>query len=175
MMETSTDDPVLARIGSSLFRLRRAWARPDLVKKLREQAPGPRPLQLSNLMVVSAVGRLGAHGEVTVGAVAERLEVDPSTASRLVGHAIDAGLVSRRPSTADARRADLQLTGAGRRVLESADRHRNAYVAKVMESWPETDRREFARLLAAFTEGVCNDPMDPDDVSEIFSDAESAP
>ena len=174
-METSTDDPVPARIGSSLFRLRRAWARPDLVKKLREQAPGPRLLQLSDLMVVSAVGRLGAHGEVTVGAVAERLEVDPSTASRLVGHAIDADLVSRRPSTADARRADLQLTGAGRRVLKSADRHRNAYVAKVMESWPETDRREFARLLAAFTEGVCNDPMDPDDVSEIFSDAESAP
>lgn len=174
-MDTPTDDPVLSQIGSSLFQLRRVWARPDLMRKIREQTPGSRPLQLSNLMVVSVVGRLGERGaEVTIGAVAERLEIDPSTASRLVGHAIDAGFVSRRPSSADARRANLQLTEAGRRVLESADRHRNAYVAGAMRSWPESDRREFARLLAAFAEGVCPDPMHPDRISEIFSDAENA-
>lgn len=173
-METSADDPVLSRIGNSLLRLRRFWARPDLVRRVREQTPG-RPLQLSNLMVVSAVGRLGAlGGEVTVGAVAERLEIDPSTASRLVGHAIDAGFVSRRASAADARRADLQLTEGGRRVLEAADRHRNAYIAKVMRSWPESDRAEFARLLTAFAEGVCAEPMDPESLADIFSEAESA-
>ena len=173
-METSTDDGVLSQIGSSLFQLRRVWARPDLMRKVREQTPGSRPLQLSNLMVVSAVGRLSAHGEVTIGAVAERLDVDPSTASRLVGHALEAGFVSRRASAADARRADLQLTEAGRRVLDSADRHRNAYVAQIMESWPESDRREFARLLTAFAAGISGDPMDPARISEIFSEAESA-
>ncbi len=174
-METSADDAVLARIGSSLLRLRRAWARPDLVRKVARQTPGDRPLQLSNLMVVTAVGRLGDKGgEVTVGAVAERLEIDPSTASRLVGHAIDAGFVSRRASASDARRADLQLTEAGERVLESADRHRNAYVARVMRDWPEADRREFARLLTAFTEGVCAEPMDAEDLREIFSRAQDS-
>jgi len=174
-METSADDPVLSQIGSSLLRLRRFWGRPDLVRRLREQTPGRRPLQLSNLMVVSAVGRLGAlGGEVTVGAVAERLEIDPSTASRLVGHAIDAGFVSRRASAADARRADLQLTESGRRVLEAADRNRNAYIDRVMRDWPESDRREFARLLTAFAEGVCAEPMTPESLAEIFSEAENA-
>ncbi|MEO5877942.1 MAG: MarR family transcriptional regulator, partial [Streptosporangiaceae bacterium] len=88
-METALDDPVLAEIGIALFHLRRVWAKPDLMRKVREQTPGSRPLQMSNLMVVSAVNRLGegAGTEVTVGAVAERLEIDPSTASRLVGHA----------------------------------------------------------------------------------------
>src|SRR5687768_5356375 len=125
VMETALDDPVLAEIGIALFHLRRVWAKPDLMRKVREQTPGSRPLQLSNLMVVSAVNRLGtgAGTEVTVGAVAERLEIDPATASRLVGHAIDAGFISRRPSPADARRANLQLTDAGRRVMEAAERH----------------------------------------------------
>ncbi|WP_106397359.1 MarR family winged helix-turn-helix transcriptional regulator [Actinocorallia populi] len=174
-MQTSADDSVPSRIGSSLLRLRRVWARPDLVRKVGEQTPGSRPLQLSNLMVVTAVGRLGAcGGEVTVGAVAERLEIDPSTASRLVGHAIDAGFVTRRPSTSDARRADLQLTETGLRVLESADEHRNAYVSRVMRTWPEADRREFARLLTAFTEGVCAEPLDSGDLCEIFSRVEDS-
>ncbi|GAA3222646.1 MarR family winged helix-turn-helix transcriptional regulator [Actinocorallia longicatena] len=168
-------DPVLEQIGRALFHLRRVWARPDLMRKVREQTPGSRPLQLSNLMVVSAVTRLGeGGGEVTVGAVAERLEIDPSTASRLVGHAIDAGFVSRRPSVADARRANLQLTDAGKRVMESADRHRHAYLQALMADWPEEERNEFCRLLTRFTDAMANDPMDPSRISEIFEDAENA-
>lgn len=170
-----TDDPLLSQIGTSLFRLRRVWARPDLMRKVGAQNPGPKPLQLSNLMVVTAVGRLGEAGaEVTIGAVAERLEVDPSTASRLVGHAIDAGYVSRRASASDARRADLRLTEPGRRVMESAERHRSAYLAEIMRSWPESDRVEFARLLTAFADAISGDPMDPSRISEIFSEAEGA-
>lgn len=173
-METAADDPLLSQIGTSLFRLRRVWARPDLMKKVGAQTPGDRPLQLSNLMVVSAVGRLGEAGaEVTIGAVAERLEVDPSTASRLVGHAIDAGFVSRRASASDARRADLRLTEAGHRVMDSAERHRSAYLAEIMRTWPESDRVEFARLLGAFADAISGDPMDPSRISEIFTDAES--
>ena len=130
-------DPALTEIATALFHLRRVWAKPDLMKRIRAQTsagPDGRPLQLSNLMVVNAVAALTAAAErpecaarrreVTVGAVAERLEIDPSTASRLVGHAIDAGLVSRRPSPIDARRANLGLTEAGRRVKRVSDRSR---------------------------------------------------
>src|SRR5258707_605023 len=91
-------DPVLNEIGQAVFHLRRVWAKPSLMRKIREQTAGSRPLQMSNLMVVHAVAGLGTETvdeigcEVTVGAVADRLEIDPSTASRLVGHAIDAGL-----------------------------------------------------------------------------------
>jgi len=175
MAEDSTTDPVLAEIGTAMFQLRRLWARPDLMRKIREQTPGSRPLQMSNLMVVYAVSGLAVEAgvEVTVGAVAERLEIDPSTASRLVGHAIDAGLVSRRPSPLDARRANLQLTDAGERVKQVAHRWRMAYFAELMSGWTEAERAEFARLLLRFSEAAANAPMDPNGIGQIFKEAEA--
>ncbi|GAA1571962.1 hypothetical protein GCM10009678_63300 [Actinomadura kijaniata] len=173
------DDPVLNDIALALFHLRRVWAKPDLMKRIRAQTsggPGGRPLQLSNLMVVHAVAALSdcADGpEVTVGAVAERLEIDPSTASRLVGHAIDAGLVSRRPSPMDARRANLGLTDAGARVKQVAERFRLDYMRELMADWTPGERTEFARLLARFADAAVRSPMDPDGVDRIFEEAES--
>lgn len=112
-----------------------------------------------------------ALGEVTVGAVAERLEIDPSTASRLVGHAIDAGLVSRRPSPTDARRANLQLTEAGERVKQVAHRFRMAYLANLMEDWAEEEKAEFARLLTRFTDAVARCPLGLEGIGKIFEEA----
>ncbi|TDD69741.1 MarR family winged helix-turn-helix transcriptional regulator [Actinomadura rubrisoli] len=187
--ETESPDPVLSEIGVALFHLRRVWAKPDLMKRIRAQTssgPGGRPLQISNLMVVNAVAALtdaalcapgqkpardDDTGEVTVGAVAERLEVDPSTASRLVGHAIDAGLVSRRPSPVDARRANLGLTDAGRRVKQVADRFRRAYLDELMTGWSPTERTEFARLLTRFADAAAQAPMYPDGIDRIFEEA----
>ncbi|MCW2889564.1 MAG: hypothetical protein QOE54_1690 [Streptosporangiaceae bacterium] len=173
-------DPVLADIGQAVFHLRRVWAKPGLMRKIREQTEGSRPLQMSNLMVVHAVSGLSAEatdddaGEVTVGAVADRLEIDPSTASRLVGHAIDAGLVSRRPSPFDARRANLQLTDAGRRVRQVAHRFRMAYLADLTADWTEEERVQFAHLLKRFTHAAAQAPVDPDGIGKIFEEAKVA-
>jgi DNA-binding MarR family transcriptional regulator len=166
-------DEVLAEIGVALFHLRRVWAKPDLMRKLREQTPCDRPLQMSNLAVVSAVTKLAPEtgGEVTVGGVAERLDVDPSTASRLVGHAIDAGLVSRRPSPVDARRANLQLTDTGLRVVEAADRFRRIYLAELMADWTVEECRQFAGLLTRFTGAAARRPMDHSGIDQIFKEA----
>ncbi|GAA2083412.1 MarR family winged helix-turn-helix transcriptional regulator [Actinomadura alba] len=168
-------DELLTEIGVALFHLRRVWAKPDLMRKLREQTHCERPLQMSNLSVVSAVFRLTPEtgGEVTVGGVADRLDVDPSTASRLVGHAIDAGLVSRRPSPSDARRANLQLTDAGLRVVEAADRYRRLYIAELMNDWTAGESKEFARLLSRFTEAAAKRPIDPSGIDLIFKEAEA--
>lgn len=179
-------DPVLADIATALFHLRRVWAKPDLVKRIRAQTPAGmdgRPLQISNLMVVNAVAALTAAvedgtcgdgpacDEVTVGAVAERLEIDPSTASRLVGHAIDAGLLSRRPSPVDARRANLGLTGAGRRVKQVADRFRRAYLDELMAGWSAGERAEFAELLTRFADAAARAPQYSDGIDRIFQEA----
>ncbi|TDC61983.1 MarR family transcriptional regulator [Actinomadura sp. GC306] len=174
-------DPALADIGAALLQIRRYWAKPDLMKRIRAQTPaatGGRPLQISNLMVVNAVAALTAEAkagdpsrEVTVGAVAERLEIDPSTASRLVGHAIDAGLLSRRPSPVDARRANLGLTDAGQRVKQVADRFRRAYLNDLMAGWTADERAEFARLLTRFTEAAAHTPRYQDGIERIFKEA----
>ncbi|TYK43837.1 MarR family winged helix-turn-helix transcriptional regulator [Actinomadura decatromicini] len=179
-------DPVLADISAALFHLRRVWAKPDLMKRIRAMTSagtGGRPLQISNLMVVNAVAALGeaaadpdrAAGpvceEVTVGAVAERLEIDPSTASRLVGHALDAGLLSRRPSPVDARRANLDLTDAGRRVKQVADRFRRAYLDELMSGWTADERAEFAVLLTRFADAAARAPKYADGIERIFEEA----
>lgn len=186
-------DPVYVDISTGLFHLRRTWAKPVL-HRVRLSDPSGRPLQLSNLMVVYAVSGMaaltrpeaagnGAGGwggrdttdgsapEVTVGDVADRLEIDPSTASRLVGHAISAGLISRRPSAQDARRASLRLTATGERVIQVADRYRHRYLSELMADWAEEERAEFARLLTRFTEAVARQPMQFEGVGKIFEEA----
>jgi DNA-binding MarR family transcriptional regulator len=177
-------DPALTDIAAALFHLRRVWAKPDLMKRIRAQTsagPDGRPLQLSTLMVVNAIAALTAAAEtpecatrpceVTVGAVAERLEIDPSTASRLVGHAIDAGLVSRRPSPVDARRANLGLTEAGLRVKRVADRSRRAYLDALMTGWTPDERAQFARLLTRFADAAGHAPEYSDGIGRIFEEA----
>jgi DNA-binding MarR family transcriptional regulator len=187
-LNNDTKDPVLSDVSLALFHLRRLWIKPEMMKRIRAQTsagPGGRPLQVSNLMVVHAVAALSAAGqdagadsgagvpEVTVGAVAERLEIDPSTASRLVGHAIDAGLVSRRPSPVDARRANLGLTEAGLRVKQVADRSRRAYLDQLMSGWTAEERTEFARLLTRFAEAAARTPVDEHGVDKIFEEAQA--
>jgi DNA-binding MarR family transcriptional regulator len=177
-------DPALTDIAAALFHQRRVWAKPDLMKRIRAQTsagPDGRPLQLSNLMVVNAIAALTAAAEtpecatrpceVTVGAVAERLEIDPSTASRLVGHAIDAGLVSRRPSPVDARRANHGLTEAGLRVKRVADRSRRAYLYALLAGWTADERAEFARLLTRFADAAGRAPEYSDGIGRIFEEA----
>jgi DNA-binding MarR family transcriptional regulator len=178
-------DSVLVKIETALFHIRRVWAKPEIMRQLRDQGPSGRPVQTSSLLVVHAVAQLspgddGGCGapppaeraeDVTVGAVAERLGIDPSTASRLVGHAIDAGFVARRPSPRDARRANLQLTDAGRRLKAVAGRFRRAYLAELVADWTEAERAEFARLLTRFTEAAVQAPMSASAIEKIFAAA----
>jgi DNA-binding MarR family transcriptional regulator len=189
-------DSVLIKIETALFHIRRIWAKPEIMRKLREQGPSGRPVQTSSLLVVHAVAQLttaavdgratvpgpevtgpdvtspeATGADVTVGAVAERLGIDPSTASRLVGHAIDAGFVARRPSPRDARRANLRLTDAGRRLKAVADRCRRAYLAELLADWTEAERGEFARLLTRFTEAAVRTPINPAAIEQIFAAA----
>jgi DNA-binding MarR family transcriptional regulator len=178
-------DSVLVKIETALFHIRRVWAKPEIMRKLRDQGPSGRPVQTSSLLVVHAVAQLSTDddaygaaaaaaeqaGDVTVGAVAERLSIDPSTASRLVGHAIDAGFVARSPSPRDARRANLQLTDAGRRLKAVADRFRRAYLAELLADWTEAERAEFAGMLTRFTEAAARTPMSASAIEKIFAAA----
>jgi DNA-binding MarR family transcriptional regulator len=89
---------------------------------------------------------------VTVGLVAERMGIDPSRASRLVGSAIESGHLVRVASQRDGRRIGLELTAAGRQTAEAARQFRQAMFATAMHDWTDDERAEFARLLARFTD-----------------------
>jgi DNA-binding MarR family transcriptional regulator len=170
-------DRDLTIVDQAIFQLRRAWSKPPLTQRLSEYSGGKR-IQLSNVMVVSAVFHLTeeAHkrgAEVTVGAVATRLDIDPSTASRLVTHAIDAGFVVRHPSPVDARRAHLELTPAGRRIRDTVAEQRRRYVDGLMRDWSDADRAAFARLLRRFSDAAAANPITAMGTEKIFESVNS--
>ncbi|GAA4609306.1 hypothetical protein GCM10023195_37390 [Actinoallomurus liliacearum] len=168
-------DPSVAEIEQAAFQLRRLWVKPQLLRRLRESCENGRGIQLSNLMVIYAVARQGEErGDVTVGAVAELLDVDPSTASRLVGHAIDAGFVSRRASPVDARRAHLQLTDAGCRIKLMADEFRRHFIGRLVADWTPDERSEFARLLRRFSDAAAGVSIDEEEAGRLLEAATPA-
>ncbi|SDG31796.1 DNA-binding transcriptional regulator, MarR family [Sinosporangium album] len=158
-----------AVIDAALFRLRRMWARPLRPRRIGDAG---RPVQMSNLMVVGAVRQLGHElPEVTVGAVAEYMDVDPSTASRLVNDAVGAGFVDREESQVDARRARLVPSAVGRRVLDAVSRYRRQHVDGLLADWSEEDRERFATLLARFAETSAARPPDLDRLDAVITEA----
>jgi DNA-binding MarR family transcriptional regulator len=89
---------------------------------------------------------------MSVGLVATRLGVDASRGSRIVAEAVKSGYVRRVASQEDGRRIHLELTPAGRSVVEATRRTRQEHFAKAMCDWSDAERAEFARLLARFVD-----------------------
>jgi DNA-binding MarR family transcriptional regulator len=101
--------------------------------------------------VMSIVESAAGAREVTVGTVAERLNVDPSRASRIVADAVEAGVVRRVASQTDARRICLELTDTGRRHALSVRKYKWQRFADALGGWPEEEVVEFARLFTKFS------------------------
>ncbi len=137
-----------------MVRIRRSQTRRTLGRMLTRDLD--RPADLAHVAIVDAVeegpGRPG-H-EVTVGAVAERLGIDPSRASRLVADAIQAGYVLRVASQTDGRRIHLELTDTGRQLAHTVHDQRQAFFARLTHDWTEQERTDFARLLTRFTDAL---------------------
>lgn len=110
--------------------------------------------RMSSILVVQAVGQGESSHETTIGVVADWLRIAPSTASRLVGVALDAGYVSGSPSAADGRRTVLHLTDKGASLLEWSLEYQHEVFAKATGDWTEEERADFARLLAKFADSV---------------------
>ncbi len=155
-------DATLDRAGQALFRLGRLFARRTAHHAPVERAG--RPVELSRILVAEAVaaGPGEPDGEITVGLIADRLAIEPSTASRLVAEAIREGYVTRTTSPTDARRLRLDLTPAGRALVADAQRFQRATFEEITRTWPSHDRAEFARLLVRFTDTLADHLTSPD-------------
>ncbi|MFF0541764.1 MarR family winged helix-turn-helix transcriptional regulator [Nocardia thailandica] len=94
--------------------------------------------------------RLLCDGPMRSGALAEAVHSDASTVSRQVAALVERGLIERAADPADGRATVLTVTESGREVAEQIRRRRYESVAAVTGEWPETDRADFARLLARF-------------------------
>ena len=117
--------------------------------RLRRHAPVGRK-DFSRNLVLNVVA--DGTGEMTVGAVAEELKVDPSVASRMVSDCIEQGYLLRAASQTDGRRTVLEVTPEGQALRDQfASQQREAF-EHITADWPDTERLQFARLLLKYTE-----------------------
>jgi DNA-binding MarR family transcriptional regulator len=162
--ETRPADPVLDEASQALFRLGRLFSRQP--GKNHRRSDAGQAAELSHILVTEAVagGSVEVGREVTVGVVAERLGIDPSTASRLVAETIEAGYLARLPSQLDKRRLCLELTDRGRDLNAHAQAYQRAVFEHVTREWTADEQREFARLLIKFVAVVADSYRQPDQV-----------
>ncbi|MFF2145478.1 MarR family winged helix-turn-helix transcriptional regulator [Kitasatospora sp. NPDC058190] len=92
--------------------------------------------------------------EVTVGAIAELLGVDPSVASRMVSDSIKTGYLTRAASQQDGRRTVLRLSPAGTELIARLRRHQRDAYDHITADWSERDRLEFARLMLKYVDSL---------------------
>jgi DNA-binding MarR family transcriptional regulator len=146
---------VLSQLDDALIRLRRLWQNPPF-KRILVEPDGAR-LEMSTVLVTDAINRL-QHADppevARVGDIAERLDVAPSTASRLVDRAVRAGMVARGTAAADSRHVTLTLTPAGSALLGRACLFRTRYLEQVLKGWTRDDVATLARLLDRFADAV---------------------
>ncbi len=150
---TAIDARLLDAAARSLFRLGRVFTR--MPRRELLAAPSRDTPDLSAILLVQATEDAEHDGApATVGTLATRLGIDPSTASRLVAQAERAGYLQRTRQGSDGRVVSLELTDAGRILGGEAARYQRAVYDAVTKDWSETDRATFARLFAGFADGV---------------------
>lgn len=151
MVRDGTDDLSL-EAAQALFRFARMFGRP--VRQVLS-ASDARGTELSRVLVVQAIDTLES-AQATVGAVAQQLDVDPSTASRLVAETVREGYAMRKPSQEDGRRSVLELTDSGRQLAEAARTYQQSVFERATRRWTPQERETFARLFVTFMQAVAD-------------------
>lgn len=107
---------------------------------------------VSTLRVLRAVEHRQQTGGASIRDVAEYVAVEQSTASRTVGAAVAAGLLTKTFATDDQRRCVLVLSDLGREALARVTERRRELVAETIADWPESDVDTLVTLLDRLTE-----------------------
>lgn len=145
----------IAEIDVTMQRIRRSIQKREFVVEiLKEIAPD---LELSHLDALSAIGNwkyepTPDEAEVTVGLVAERLELDPSRASRIVAELVEMGYARRIASQVDARRICIAATEKGWAFAHEFRRRKWEMMSRGLQGWTEDEVLMFRTLLDRFSQ-----------------------
>ncbi|EHS52747.1 transcriptional regulator, MarR family [Rhizobium sp. PDO1-076] len=145
-------DPALAGIGRAMTRMRLLIGR-RFVGRMALKRIGT-GLELSDIDAIGVIKRVAPHQEVTVGAIAEQMRIDPSRGSRIVADLVRQGLLERAASQEDGRRSIVRMTAAGKQVLEQIEEIKQELIVEATAGWPQEDIVKFAALYDRFTVGL---------------------
>ncbi len=101
---------------------------------------------------------LDTHGTTGLKQLAQRLGVQASTALRTVDRLILAGLVDRRDNESDRREVLIEVTEAGRALVEDVTSRRRTALAEIVATMPDLGRPELVEALIAFA-AAADEPL----------------
>lgn len=139
----------LVRLDRALMRLRRLIFRPET-----QSIPIPslgRTVDLAKVMACVAIAEgpeiMGLEHPPTVKDIAMILELEHSTASRMLTEAEADGLVVRSTDPSDRRRTIVELTADGRALLADSQRIRTWAIGGVLSEWDPSEVEQLSALL----------------------------
>lgn len=89
-----------------------------------------------------------------MGAFAEALRVDPSTATRAINRLEQLGLAERTRADGDQRVVIARATSQGRRTIERVTRLRALGMERLLDPFDQTERAQFADYLERFAASI---------------------
>ncbi|HEX4212624.1 MAG TPA: MarR family transcriptional regulator [Candidatus Dormibacteraeota bacterium] len=104
------------------------------------------------LLRIGVLAHLVRHGAMTPGELAAMDQVQPQTLTRTLATLEREGLISRRPDDDDRRRSLLNVTDAGRGLLESDMRGRERWLAGAMAAELTPAECEILRIAGSLME-----------------------
>jgi DNA-binding MarR family transcriptional regulator len=115
-----------------------------LARRLRQQAsePGVSPTQIAALSTIERMG------PITLGDLAREERVQPPTVTAAVGRLEESGLVRRRVDPEDRRVNRVEITAAGRRLLQRSRSAKTAFLARRLHELDADDRATLDRAAA---------------------------
>lgn len=110
---------------------------------------------------------LASRGPGNLGALAEHLGVNPSTATRSVDRLVAAKLVRRSVSREDRRNVILSVTAAGRGVVDTVTARRQAGLADVLGRMTKVQQRALTEAMDAFADAAGEHHVRPDPALQL--------
>ncbi|MCP1167071.1 MarR family winged helix-turn-helix transcriptional regulator [Limimaricola litoreus] len=152
-------DPEVTRAALAFDAVLQRWRRRVRTRELGHRALSELglPLDLAQLDVMIAIhapaNEFGddPEGETMVSTVAQRLNIDPSRASRIVSDLIARGFAERAASQADARRTIVALTASGLAIVEAVRRYKFLLLGGFLSDWSREEIDTLLPLLDRFS------------------------
>ncbi len=104
---------------------------------------------------------LHSQGPVKLALLASALDVNPSTAMRMIDKLEALAFVDRQTNPYNRREVVLRLTPAGRHLVEEVLAHRHAEIAAIVGRLPADQRTGLVRGLRALTAAAGEPGVDP--------------
>ena len=144
-------EPSPQEAAALALRIGRAWRdlrRGASAVAVREYllGKGEAPVELGQLDSLDLL----AAGPMRMSELAEKLRIEPSTATRSIERLVKAGLARRRPSAEDGRVVEVELTAEGRAIYKDVAGRRLALVTSGLAGFEPAEREAFVAMLERY-------------------------